>query len=187
MHAHPHLTHTHIQFTHTGGGNPEPQIAVLGTFLAQLCSFAHANEERTRRLTQNRIQRERLNTGDVEAAGIIGGTARNLQPTQTTAAAAAPTGAAPTVPVPGGKKGAFEQYFQSRTEANRQTLQQDQALHQMLLRREELESAKMTVDTIKTQIQLLERKLERLERQGREDSDLYEKLQNKVDSLYEKL
>lgn len=124
-----------------------------------------------------------MDRGDVEAARLVGGTARSMPPVPAAAAVeTAPARAPPPV-----ANNSFEKWFESRTVEAQQSAIYEKEFHQILVRREKVESAKISMDTIQNKISIIERKLDRLERQHKTDTDLYRTLEQKVDALYEQL
>ena len=124
--------------------------------------------------------RKRLDEGDVEAAQLAGGQARlshtsNKNETVTTVS----HNSAPPM-----KPSAFSEYFSQRAKQEDRRFEHEIQFQNLLMSREKLESNRLSMQTKKQKIELLERKLKTMTQQNRTDTPLFIALQKQVDKLY---
>ena len=182
--------HVHINtsyFLHIiGGGNPSPQIQSLEDFATQLTQFCHHHDERERQKLAAAATKKRLDEGDVTAARLVGGQSR-LSHSDTGNKTTTPTPFDKRIAPPLQKPTAFSKYFDQRSKQEDRRFQHEVEFTKLLVGREKLENKRLDMDTKTKTIEMLEKKLIRLEQQNKTHTDLYIRLQTRVDVLYTEL
>ena len=124
-----------------------------------------------------------------QAAQLIRGAARLSQTTVTTSAVPTiTTSVVPTitteVTVPTPKKTTFESYFESRQIENQERFKSEREFRELLINREKIENKRLQMETNHKTIEMIEKKLSKLETLEMTETPLYVRLQNRVDELY---
>lgn len=169
----------------SGGGNPDPRTFALIQFLELLNEFAEASESREEMRVQTIQSKKRLEEGDQEVSSIIGGGLSRLGSNVTEASTS--TVSKPTNPKSTKPTDPFSLYYEKRLQTEQQRSKTELQFTDMLLKREQTESQHKEFTQTKEKIQLLESKLDRLMKQGKEDTELYRMLEERVNKLYEKI
>lgn len=180
----------------TGGGSPDAPMEKLEEFYNRLCEFVHKNEEHEVKKQAAVAAKKQLDDGDVEAAQIIGGRARNsttrkLFPvnsstTSTHSRSSTPTS---TTSVDKQEPSAFENMCVSIAESKRERLESIKNMSDSYVEKTKIETDILRNQQKNSLIQNLSKKIECLQKlvSQFEGQPLQMKYQEKLDKLVDKL